>query len=93
MLDKREQVAMQCDSVVHMAKVIEKIYSGHATMFRDGAAEILLDQIGARTASFMEKLGGMLNATDSCTEDDDWMSPVFEEAHRLWPQQQGETSK
>jgi hypothetical protein len=93
MPNKREQVALQCDAVVHMAYLIGGLYSDFAIMFRSGAAENLLDQVGARTASFMEKLGDMLNATGSCTEEDEWMDPVFEEAHRLWPQQSGEVKK
>ena len=85
MNDKRNQVALQCRAVCHMATAIAQIYSDYEKMFLDGAAEKLIDQVGARTASFMEDLGNMLNANDSCTEEDEWMEPVFREAHRLWP--------
>lgn len=87
MHEKKEQVALQCDAVAYMAKIIAEVYSNYAMMFRNGDAEIVLEQVGARTASFMETLGNMINATDSCTEEDEWMDSIFEEAQRLWPRQ------
>lgn len=84
---KRKQVALQCKSVVHLAKALMEVHSDYARMLDDPACKIdkIVDQVGARTASFMETLGNMLNAMDAVEESDDWMKPVFREAQRLWP--------
>ena len=86
-MDKRKQVALQCKAVSHMAKAIAEIYSDYEAMFeRDGGMRGLEDQVGKRTAAWMETLGDMLNGIDAAMPEDDWMAPVFEEAQRLWPQ-------
>lgn len=84
--DLREQVGAQCNAVNHLATAIAQLYGDYAKIFHDGSAERLLEQVGKRTAAFMETLGDMLNATDSYSEDDDWLEPVFKEAQRRWPQ-------
>lgn len=41
---------------------------------------------GARTACQMEILGDILNGMDAVDDaEDGWLSPVFEEAHRMFP--------
>lgn len=84
-MDKRKQVEMQCKAVAHMATAIATVYGDYVTIFETGNADRLIDQVGKRTASFMETLGDMLNATDATDETDEWLTPVFEEAQRLWP--------
>jgi len=87
-MTKQEQMVEQLKAVAHLGNAIGKLYEELALVYssvppRDG---VLLDVIGNRTASMMEALGDMLNATDSAVEDDEWLTPIFEEAHRIWPQ-------
>lgn len=83
--DLREQVAKQCDAVAHMAKIIGALASDYAKLFRDGSMSGLEDQVGYRSAYQMEALGNMINGVDAAEKEDVWMDPIFEEAHRLWP--------
>ena len=84
--EKREQVVAQCNAVSHLAAVLEKVHADFARIIQDGGrSDLILEQVGQRTASFMEQLGDMLNAMDACTEDDDWLEPIFEKAQQLWP--------
>ena len=78
--EKREQVAQQCKAVAHLATALADVHRDYERMFHDGRNSIsaLTDQVGARTASFIEQLGNMLNAIDACEEEDVWMEPVFE---------------
>lgn len=86
MSDKRKQAADQCRAVAYMARCIAEIHDDYEDMLRAGGAEQILEQVGARTARWMERLGDMLNGIDAGKKEDAWMAPVFEEAHRLWPQ-------
>ena len=84
----RAQVLAQCRVVAHLALNLADLYVDYAKLFEQpSSADDLIDQVGERTASFMEKLGDMLNATDAVSEDDAWVNPIFEAAHRLWPQE------
>ena len=85
--EKRKQVAAQCRAVSHMANSLAQIYSDYDEMFERGCMDSLIDQVGKRTAAWMETLGDMLNSIDAVTKEDEWMTPVFEEANRLWPQE------
>ena len=76
-----EQVQLQSRVVAHLARAIAEIFEDHSRYVHPE----LMETIGARSARLMETLGDILNGMDACTEDDDWIAPVFEEAHRLWP--------
>lgn len=87
MTDKREQVAKQCEVVCHLANALRHIHRDHANMLRSEAADILIEQIGNRTAYIMETLGNILNGMDAVDpKEDAWVDPIFREAQRLWPQ-------
>lgn len=90
-MEKRQQVIDQCSAVNHMATCIALVYGDHARMlYRSGCAptenadEILIDLIGKRTASLMETLGDILNGMDAVTKDDEWLTPIFERAQKMW---------
>lgn len=80
-----EQVAKQCDAIVHMCKALIEVHSDYARMFREGTT-LPVNQVGRSTAWRMETLGDMLNGMDAVTDEDEFLDPVFEEAHRRWPQ-------
>lgn len=89
-MDKREQVALQFKAVAHMAQALADVYKDKASMMSstyplEGGH---LELVGRWSANHMEALGDILNGMDACDEADDWMAPVFEEAHRLWPPEQ-----
>lgn len=86
--EKREQVADQCKAVHHLAGAIRELMEDYERMFRDENCHIdnLVPQVGGRTAVWMEKLGNMLNGCDAVTEGDEWLDPIFEKAHKLFPQ-------
>lgn len=86
----RDQVAAQCKVVAHLARAIAGVHADYERLMASGRSDQLLDQVGRRTASFMERLGNMLNAMDAASEDDAWVDPIFEEAQRLWPAQAAE---
>ena len=88
-----EQVADQCAAVAHMAKSIAGVYSDYAEAFRTGHLDKCAPQVGKRTAELMERLGDILNGMDAVTEEDDWITPVLEEAQRLWPDVAKDMSK
>lgn len=90
-MEKREQVAKQCDAVVHLAKALGQVYSDYAVIFRTPVAaghdNRLVEPVGKRTAHLMEVLGDILNGMDAVDEKEDaWLDPIYAEAHRLWPQ-------
>lgn len=84
---KRAQVIAQCKAVKHMATVLAGLHGDLIKYYELPNADELLDMAGDRTAGFMEVLGNMLNGMDACTEEDEWMDPIFTEAHKRWPQQ------
>jgi hypothetical protein len=87
--DKQKQVMMQCRVVAHLAEALRQVHDDYGRMFecaKPGDTALgLLDQVGQRTARWMETLGDMLNGIDAVEEEDAWVDPIFEEAHRLWP--------
>jgi hypothetical protein len=85
-MDKRTQVAMQCAAVRHLAAVLADINGDYARLTAAGLNDRILDIVGRRTANLMETLGDILNGMDATDEADAWLRPIFEEAHRLWPQ-------
>lgn len=68
MSEKRDQVAVQCRAVSHMAKAIAKVHDDYAGIEHAGIMESLLDEVGWQTAELMEDLGDMLNGMDAVTE-------------------------
>jgi hypothetical protein len=84
-IDKRSQVVAQCKVVAHLAEALLGIHADYAKIIGGGQIDQILDQVGPRTASFMQQLGDMLNSIDGCTKDDEWTHPIFEEAQRRWP--------
>jgi len=87
--EKREQAAKQLEAVAHLATVLAGISSDLVKVCRDPACEgpnELVELVGNRTARQMEILGDMLNGMDAVTEEDEWLTPIYETAHRLWPQ-------
>lgn len=82
-MNKREQVVAQCTAVAYLAESLARVHRDYARfIYHD-----LIDQVGKRTAAFMETLGDMLNGMDALDpKEDGFLDPIFEEAHRLWPQ-------
>lgn len=84
----RDQVLAQCRAVAHMARAIAEVHDDKAETLAlimtrdDGFAEFM----GRQTAGLMEVLGDLLNDMDAVTSEDDWIQPIFAEAHRRWPQ-------
>lgn len=93
---KRKQVADQCRAVVHLCKALAEVNEDQARMFDDEACpglDRLVDSIGNRTARHMELLGNILNGMDANDEADDWLDPIFEKAHQLFPQPPAHTER
>jgi len=83
------QIAKQCIAIQHMAKVLAGLNKDYHRILRDIEAgsrvSLPLDLVGRRTAQQMEALGNMLNNMDAVTDEDDWLDPIFKEAHKRWP--------
>ena len=86
--DKRAQVTKQLKAVAHLATLLAEVSSQLARLYhnRDCKVDELVEMVGDRTAHQMEVLGDMLNAMDAVSEEDEWLDPIYEAAHRLWPQ-------
>lgn len=87
---KREQVAKQYKAVAHMARAIAAVHEDIGAIIADGTygrdRQGFLDMIGRDSAARMEALGDILNGMDAVDDaEDEWLSAVFGEAHRLWP--------
>lgn len=80
-IDKKTQVQAQCRVVAHLARAIAEVYDSNAKFTHPE----LLDMVGANSAALMNELGDILNGMDAATEADEWTSPVFEQARKLWP--------
>ena len=83
--DLRKQVADQCRVVAHLATAIAKVHADYAQLAEAPAFDSILEQVGRRSASLMERLGDVLNGMDATSADDDWTYPVFREAQRRFP--------
>jgi hypothetical protein len=85
----REQIADQCKVVAALADIISKVNSDYERMLRDPECGPrmggILDIVGKRTACLMEYLGDTLDGMDAVTDEDAWMTPIFEKAHELFP--------
>jgi len=86
--EKREQVAKQLDAVAHLATVLAGVSKDYALMLRAERSPVwdLADMVGNRSAYQMEVLGDMLNNMDAVDDSDEWMTPIFDAAHKLFPQ-------
>jgi hypothetical protein len=82
--EKREQVALQCAAVAHLAGVLAGVRKDYAALIRGGRMDDLLDSVGAETAQQMNLLGDILNGMDAVAEGDEWLTPIFEEARRMF---------
>lgn len=81
----RKQVALQCRSVAHMARALAGVQEDKGRLFEAGHLDTLLHFVGEQTAEQMEILGDILNGMDAVSDEDDWLTPVFEEAQRRFP--------
>lgn len=89
--ERRKQVAQQCRAVAHMAGAIARVYSDYERLFAndqlDDALDSLVEIKGEDSAELMQILGDILNGMDAATDEDEWMTPVFEAANSMWPRQ------
>lgn len=83
----RTQIALQCKAVAHLATALAQVSADYAKMFEENVPAMadIADRVGQRSAKHMEILGDILNGMDAVDEEDDWLTPVFEKAHKLWP--------
>lgn len=81
----RKQVALQCRAVAWMASALAGVQEDKGALFEAGHLDELLHVVGEQTAEQMEILGDILNGMDAVSDEDDWLTPVFEEAHRRFP--------
>lgn len=84
-IEKRQQVARQCEVVAHLASALASVHSDYMAILEAGAMDTTLDVVGERTAALMQTLGDILNDMDAVTDDDEWTAPIFEQAQLLWP--------
>lgn len=82
---KRRQVAAQYRAVAHLCKQIGHVHEQLAALHEGGHSDQLLDTVGTDTAARMEVLGDLANDMDIITDEDAWLNPIFEDAHRRWP--------
>lgn len=85
--DFREQVAQQCDVVVHMGTVLANLFRELAIDVRQGRVSLMLHSTGKESAQIMNELGNILNDMDAVSEDDAWTTPIFDKASELWPRE------
>lgn len=84
MIERDEQVKLQCQVVAYLARAIADVFEDHSKFIHPELVELR----GKLSAGLMDILGDILNGMDACTEDDEWTAPIFDEAHRLWPQKE-----
>lgn len=84
MTEKYKQVADQCRVVAHLATAIAQVHTDKARLFAANGAPSIVDYVGRHTAHLMETLGDILNGMDAVEEEDDWVDPIFEKAHRMF---------
>lgn len=83
-----QQVAAQCNVIVHLASAIAAVHAAKAEIFNENgrAATDLAGVMGPATAVLMAQLADVLNGMDAVDEDEDaWTYPVFEAAHAMFP--------
>src|SRR4051812_40714364 len=82
--EKIEQVKAQYRAIVQMAREIADLHEEIVERIPQHIGQVL-DVVGPQSARFMEDLGDMMNALDIVEKEDDWMQPIFERAHELYP--------
>lgn len=83
---KRAQVIAQCKVVAHLAQAMADLHTDLATAYASPACDPILNMAGNRTAQFMEDMGNWLSNMDAVEEGDEWTAPIYEAAHRMFPQ-------
>lgn len=86
--ETREQIAKQCDVVVALCQQIAKVHRDNAAMVRNGHYPTTHEIVGQNSAGHMETLGDIANGMNIVQPEDEWMTPIFEAAHRLFPKGQ-----
>jgi hypothetical protein len=81
---KRTQIQNQCRAVIHLCSTLTCLMADHIQIAQY-EPEGVADLTGKRTAEIMEFLGNTLNGMDVVTDEDKWMTPIFREAHKLYP--------
>jgi hypothetical protein len=88
--ERREQVVKQLKAVAHLATALAEVSGQLAKGYADPTAasfDGIVEMTGERTAHQMEVLGDMLNGMDAVTDEDEWLTPIFDAAHKMWPQE------
>lgn len=83
--ERRNQVAAQCRVVAHLAEKISGVHRDLAWIYAHPDTKFPSDLVGRLTAERMEILGNILNGMDAVLDEDEWVNPIFERAHDLWP--------
>ena len=84
--NRRAQLAAQYLVVASLCETLADVHRDMARLHQmSSRMDEIVELCGKRSASFMEKLGNMLNAMDAADEADAWMDEIFEVAHQMWP--------
>lgn len=87
-LNQRQlQVVNQYRAVAYLARSLAGLCDDMVKMHKTGQFQDLVEMHGQRSAYQMEVLGDLLNEIDAIEEvGTAFLNPIFEEAHKLWPQ-------
>ena len=84
---KRTQVIAQFRAVVVLCAQIAEVHTQIAdAMDRGPHLDDLLDIHGKRSAGLIEHLGDVANGMDIVQPEDAWMEPIFDAAHKMFPE-------
>jgi hypothetical protein len=75
----------QCLAVAYMAQKIAGVHCDFAKLIAAAPDAMPLSVTGPGSAATMEILGDILNGMDAAESEDEWMAPIFHEAHARWP--------
>lgn len=81
---KRDQVAAQYRAVAHLAAQISTVHVQSSSIIPQ-APEGVIEIMGERSARLMEVLGDILNGMDATEPSDEWLDPIYEKAHAMFP--------
>lgn len=84
-MKKVDQVSAQFNVVQALAEHIQTIANELQEKIVEGMPESAMDVLGNRSARLMEDLEDLSGALNGLEVDDEWMTPVFERAHELYP--------
>lgn len=88
LLALRRQVERQYAVVAAQAKILQELAEAHVAILkcRDVPMEdFILELQGKTSALWMESIGDFLNGVDAVGGETEWMNPIFESAHKLFP--------